>query len=189
MNTKFFKSKLAKLIEQRNGFMVLALGLIVLCLILVLLVFNLAGRERIIISPPVVNKSFWVTNSEVSAEYLSEMSTFFAYMRLNVTPENVDYQHEALLRFVDSSYYGVFKGQLVAERDHLVDEHINTAFYPAQVKVDAKQLKVMISGDIHSSISDEKFTPRNVTYEIVYSYNQGRLLIKSFNEIYKHAEN
>jgi conjugal transfer pilus assembly protein TraE len=188
MNIKFFKSKLAKLIEQRNGFMVLALGLMVLCLIFILLVFRLVGRERIIISPPVVNKSFWVTNSEVSVEYLSEMTIFFAYMRLNVTPENVDYQHEALLRFVDSSYYGTFKGQLVAQRDHLVDEHINTAFYPAQVKVDAKKLRVLISGNIHSSISDEKFAPRYVTYEIVYTYNQGRLLIKLFNKIYENTE-
>jgi len=76
VRTGFYKSELAKLIEQRNGYMILAAGLIVLSIILGLLAFHLAGRERIVVTPPVLNKSFWVTNGEVSEEYLSEMTLF-----------------------------------------------------------------------------------------------------------------
>jgi conjugal transfer pilus assembly protein TraE len=189
MRTGFYKSELAKLIEQRNGYMVLAAGLIVLSIILGLLVFHLAGREKVIIAPPVLNKSFWVTNSEVSEEYLSEMSLFFVYMRLNVTPDNSQYQHEVLLRFADPKYHGSFKSQLVSERDYLGEEHLTTAFYPTKVSVDTKRLKVVITGELHTTVVNEPLTSQTAVYEVLYNYNHGRLLIKSFVEVNKHAEN
>jgi conjugal transfer pilus assembly protein TraE len=188
MRTGFYKSELAKLIEQRNGYMILAAGLIVLCLILSLLAFHLAGREKIIVAPPVLNKSFWVTNSEVSEEYLSEMSLFFVYMRLNVTPDNSQYQHEALLRFADSKYHGAFKNQLSRERDYLIEEHLSTAFYPTKVSVNTKRLKVVITGELHTTVTNELLTPQTAVYEVLYSYNHGRLLIKSFIEVNEHEE-
>jgi len=183
MNIKFYKSQLTRLVEQRNGYMLLAGGLIVLCILLVLLIFNLVGRERTIIAPPVVNKTFWVTNSEVSEEYLTEMSVFFAYMRLNVTPANVQYQHEVLLRFADPSFYGELEGQLELERKYLLNEHLNKAYYPSNLAVDIKNLKVRVIGTIHPSVGTEKFKEQNVVYEIKYGYKHGRLLIKAFGVV------
>jgi len=109
-------------------------------------------------------------------------------MRLNVTPDNAQYQHDALLRFADPKYHGAFKSQLASERDYLGEEHISTAFYPTKVSVDVKQLKVIVTGEIHTTVVNEPLTPQSAVYEVLYSYNQGRLLIKSFIEVNNHAE-
>ncbi len=186
MKSLIQKSRLAELMEQRNGYLVLASGLLMLCIFLVILSFYLSGRERVIVVPPIVERAFWVSNNEVSPEYLSEMTAFFAYLRLNVTPDSIDHQRQTLLHYTDPRYYGVLNDALVAERDQLFNQHITTAFYPVDVKVDAKALTAQITGDLLSSVGNTHMNPQRVSYQIHYRYDNGRLLVSNFQEVKIH---
>ena len=62
------------------------------------------------------------------------MTTFFAYLRLNVTSESADNQRQLLLRYVDPRYFGVLNAALIAERDRITTSHVSTAFYPVNVR-------------------------------------------------------
>jgi conjugal transfer pilus assembly protein TraE len=177
------KSRLSVLVKQRNGYLVLASGLMLLSFILTLLCFYLSHRERIILVPPTITRSFWVTHNEVSPEYLSEMTTFFAYLRLNVTPENADSQRQLLLRYVDPRYFGTLNTLLIAERDHITSQHVSTAFYPVNVKVNTKTLSVLIIGDLVSTVGSAQIASQRVTYEVRYRSDQGRLLVSQFQEV------
>lgn len=181
------KSHITKLIEQRNGYLVLASGLLLLCMVLCILVFYTSSHERTVVVPPVVERSFWVTNQEVSSEYLSEMSLFFANLRLNLTPANVDSQRHILLRYTDPSFYGSLNNLLVAERDRISQQHINTAFYPNDVKVDTKILTTIITGDLYSGVGTTQLSPQHVTYQIKFTYHNGRLLVSGFQEVKNNA--
>jgi conjugal transfer pilus assembly protein TraE len=177
------KSRLSVLVRQRNGYLVLASGLLLLSFILSLLCFYLSGRERIILVPPTITHSFWVTHTDVSPEYLSEMTTFFAYLRLNVTPENADSQRQLLLRYVDPRYYGALNTLLIAEHDRITSQHVSTVFYPVNVKVNAKTLSVLIIGDLVSTVGTAQIASQRVTYEVRYRSDQGRLLVSQFREV------
>ncbi len=186
MRSIFQKTRIVQLIEQRNGYMVLACGLTVLCLLLVILSFYLSDRERIIITPPLVEHGFWVTNSEVSSQYLADMTTFFMYLRLNVTPESADNQRQSLLRYVYPSDYGAFNTLLISERDRIIAQHISSAFYPVNMQIDAKALSVMITGDLISSVGTTQLSPQRVAYFVKYHYSNGRLLVEQFQEVKPH---
>ena len=90
MKLSHYRSQLEKVIAHRNGYLVLALASLAHSFLLAILNIVLIGRERIILTPPTIEKSFWVSAHHVSAEYLSEMTTFFAYLRLNATPDTID---------------------------------------------------------------------------------------------------
>jgi len=182
MHAAHLKSRLQKLIAQRNGYLMLAAGLLLLSLLLSLMVWRLIGRERVIITPPVVHRTFWVDHDEVSAEYLAEMTTFFAQLRLTVTPSSAPFQHATLLRYTDSAHYGELKNELVAEADHLTQSHISLAFYPVRVETDAKHLQARIEGDLYSTIGNAPATPIRIAYRVMYRYNEGRLLLQTFEE-------
>lgn len=182
MRFSIHNSRVNKLLAQRNGYLVLSAGLLLVCLLLSTMVLRLIGRERTIIVPPVVHSSFWVDHQEVSPEYLAEMTNFFAQLRLTVNPSNAAYQREALLRYTDPSYYGALKNELVAEADHLEASHISLAFYPVNLQVDAKHLVARITGDLQANVGDDPLPAERVSYHIVYRYDQGRLLLKSFSE-------
>jgi conjugal transfer pilus assembly protein TraE len=180
------QSRLNHLIKQRNGYLVLAAGLLLICLFLTLLCFSLSHRERIVLVPPNISHSFWVTSSQASPEYLSEMTTFFAYLRLNVTPVSSDSQRELLLRYVDPRHFGALNTALIAERDRMAAEHLSTAFYPVTVRVNAKALSAIIVGDLIATVGKEQLSSKRIAYQLQYRYDQGRLFVSQFQEMKTH---
>src|ERR1700722_5313607 len=136
MKSLIQKSELRKLKEHRNGYLVLSVGLLILCIMLAALCFCMMNREKTILTPPQIERTFWVSGSEVSPEYLSEMTAFFAWLRLNITPDSADHQRDLLLRYTDPNYYGALKNDLIAEHDRITQQHISMAFYPVNIKVD-----------------------------------------------------
>lgn len=187
MNFSLAHNQLEKIFAQRNGYMMLAIGSTMVCLLQTLLIFFLVGRERIVVIPPGTEKSFWVSASQVSPEYLSEMTTFFANLRLNVTPDNTTMQRDIFLRYTDPAYYNILKSQLIHEADNVADQHASFAFYPVNIKVDSKHFKAMIEGDLKSFVGDAALPTKRMKYIVSYRYDAGRLLVKSFEEVKPNA--
>lgn len=183
MQIAHHKSRLQQLIAQRNGYLVLAAGLLILSLLLTISVCRLIGRERIVVVPPVVNQSFWLDSQTVSPEYLSQMTTFFAQLRLNMTPSSAEYQRQTLLRYTDPSYYGDFNNELVAEADHLTQTHTSLVFYPVDLSVDTHRLTAQLSGDLSGTVGNVPLPVKRVTYRLTYCYAQGRLWLQSFQMV------
>ncbi len=183
MKTAIQQSRLQELIAKRNGYLVLSVGLLLLCVLLSMMILRLIGRERIVITPPVIQRSFWVDNSQVSPEYLTEMTIFLAQLRLTVTPTSAEYQRETLLRYTDASFYGGFKNELVAEADHLTKSHLSLAFYPTNIMVDSQNLNARITGDLISTIGNAPLPAARVIYQVRYRYINGQLRLQSFQEL------
>lgn len=187
MRLSFEKGQIEKLLKERNGYMMLALGSLLICLIQLILVFVLIGREKIVIVPASIEKSFWVSSHSVSPEYLAEMALFFANLRLNITPESAQFQRDTLLRYTDPNYYGSFKSKLVEEGDRVSEQHLSIAFFPVGFpKVDEKNLKVIVDGDVKAYVGESAIPTKRMSYLITFTFNSSRLLVKSFEEV-KHA--
>lgn len=187
MQSLIHHSRLTELIKQRNGYLVLASGLLILSLLLLGFCFYLSDREKVVLVPPSIQNKFWVSASAASPEYLSEMTVFFAYLRLNQTPESADTQRQLLLRYTDPRYFSELDNRLVAERDRIVSQHVSTAFYPVNIKVDAKSNSAKITGDLLSTIGSLSLPPQRVVYEIHYHYDNGRLWVADFEEMKVHV--
>ena len=87
-----------KQVRQANRGLSLWLGLLVAGHLLSLVVIlGLIGRERIIVVPPSLEKSFWVSGNTVSREYLEQMGAFVAWLVLDVSPSSIRWKTETLL--------------------------------------------------------------------------------------------
>jgi conjugal transfer pilus assembly protein TraE len=182
------KSRLQHLIQYRNGYLVLASGSLVLNILLVVFLFFMIGRERIVVVPPEINKAFWLTSNRVSPDYLSEMVLYLNSLSFNLTPANANMQHRVLLRYVDPSYYETVKIKFIEIEDRVKKEHITMAFYPSEPpKVDANKLIARITGDLQYTVGDIQLPPQRVTYQYGFRYTQGRLTLTSFPEVKTHA--
>ncbi len=177
------KSRLQHLIQQRNGYLVFGCGSLILNMLLVTFLFTMIGRERVVIVPPEIHKSFWVTSNNVSPEYLSEMVLFLSSLSLNLTPNNASMQHTVLLRYVDPVYLDTLKKQLIEVEDRLKKEHMTMTFFPGDVKVDTDKLAARVSGDLQYWIGDIQPPSQHVTYLYQFRYKQGRLTLASFREV------
>lgn len=181
------QSRLQYLLNNRNGYLLLAFCSMLLNIFLAFVILCTIGNERIILIPPNIQKSFWVTNSQVSADYLTEMSLFFANLRLNITPANALLQHDLLLRYVGSEYYNDLKLNLGEERDILKKDHITTAFFPSDIAVDLKHLKTKIKGNIYQTIGETHLPAQAKIYELSFNYKNSKLSVGSFTEVKANA--
>ena len=186
MQLTHYKSRLQGILAQRNGYLVLAALLALVSVLLAVSVCRLIGRERIVITPPIVNQAYWVEAKAVSPEYLSQMASFLAQLRLNLTPGNAAYQQETLLRYTDPSYYGDLKNELVNEAEQLAKTHTSLIFYPVEVTVDAKQLTAQLTGDLSATVGNDHLPVQRIHYQLQFRYSEGRLWLKSFEEIKDH---
>ena len=186
MDYAHYRSEIAQLIARRNGYVLLALASLALCIALVGLVFCLLGREKIVLVPSTVEKSFWVARNASSPEYLSEMSTFFAVLRLNTTVASAPAQHQTLLRYTDPRAYGALKSQLAQEASRLQEQHLAFAFFPIDTQVDSAHLTAFVIGDLQSTVGENILATQRVQYQLRYRWAAGRLWLCSFEEV-KHA--
>ena len=115
------------------------------------------------------------------------MSEFFVGLRFTVSPSSVHQQRETLLRYVDPVAYEAIKAQMLAEAEHINKEHISAVFYPVDVKVNAQALTAQITGDVVTVVGISALPAQRLVYEILYRYHNGRLWVKSFEEVKAHA--
>lgn len=171
------------MIEQRNGYLLLSSGLLILCLVLSFTIIFLSGRERIILVPPDMKKDIWVSNNQASREYLTRITFALSQLALNVTADNVNYQQEQLLQYADPSYYTKLKPELLAIADKIKNEHITTAFFPMDIKVDCEHNEAIITGDLKTFVGDTTLPTKRVSYHFVYRFNAFSPLITLFEEV------
>ena len=187
MHWSTYQSVLQKLYHHRNGYLLLSAGLLLLNILLVLLAMSLENRERIILIPPTIERSFWVNQKSVSPEYLAEMSTFFVGLRCSVTVSNASAQRDILLRYIEPRFYDSLKNTLIQEAQQLSKNHVSTVFYPTSVQVDAKQFLAHVTGDLIAIVGNTTLPAQRVTYQLRYRYDTGRLWVSAFEEIKSHA--
>ena len=98
---------------------VLLAGSVLANIILATLAIRASGRERIVVLPPAVHRSFWVEPERVSREYLEQMGYFLAQLVLDVTPQSTDYQAKVLLQYASPGATGALRATLAATAERL----------------------------------------------------------------------
>jgi len=177
-------SKLREVVQNRNSLLVIVAGLLLLLVLLSLVLIKQAGqKERILIVPPLLEKSFWVDTNRVSATYLEQMASFFAQLALTVSPSSVDKNHEVLLQYTHPLGYGKLKADLLQKSEKIKAQHVSTVFYPVSFDVNTQDFSVIITGDFMRLIGQEKLPALRKRYRVNFVYNQGQLTVNTFKEI------
>ena len=158
-------------------------GSIALNIVTAMTAYRLVGSERIVVVPPNVNKSFWVENDRVSAEYLEQMGYFLVQLALNVTPQSVDYQSKLLLQYVAPGSYGEIKTAMTIVAERLKRDGASTVFSARNLTTDERGLKVAIQGSLTTFIGDRRVSEVTKSYLVELQYALGKLTIKSFKEV------
>ena len=182
MKTLLWKTYIDLLKERRNGYLLLASGSILLNILMAGVIALTVGRERVILVPPEIERPLSVTSTHVSPEYLSDMSLFLSDLLLNVTPDNAAVQHAVFLRYVAPDKYGKLKGELLAQEEHLVKEHMTVTFNRTGTGVDLKHMAAKITGVVEYRSGTTVLSRRPVSWRMTFGWHLGRLTVKSFEE-------
>lgn len=175
---KDLKVLLATVRQQRLAI----LGLVVCLGLALLIMFNMVGRERIVLTPPAIDKSFWVAKDRVSASYLEQMGGFMAYLTLDVSPSSIEWKKAMLLQYVAPDVYGVLQTRQDLEADRLKRLNATTQFSVAQLVPDEDTLSVHLKGRLATFINGTRTSDVDKEYVVGFDYTGNRIQLKRFEE-------
>ena len=157
-------------------------GSMLVNIVLAVFAVRLAGRERVVVVPPTIHKTFWVESDRVSAEYLEQMGYFLMQLTLNVTPMSVDHQAKLLLQYAAPASFGELRAALAAAGQRLKRDSASTVFSAQDISVDERGLRVGVRGQLTTYISDRRVSDVSKGYAIELQYTSGRVFLKAFRE-------
>jgi conjugal transfer pilus assembly protein TraE len=157
-------------------------GSMLVNLVLAVFAVRLAGRERVVVVPPTIHKTFWVESDRVSAEYLEQMAYFLMQLTLNVTPVSVDHQSRVLLQYAAPASFGELRTALLATAERLKRDGASTVFSAQDLAVDERAMRVGVRGQLATFISDRRVSEVSKGYAIELQYSGGRVFLKAFRE-------
>ena len=149
---------------------------------LISLTYSAIGRERTVIIPPEVHKSFWVDNAAVSKEYLEQMGTWILDLETSLTGHNIEWKHNQVLKYVIPGSYSKLKSYMDGIAVTYRRDNLATAFNVQTMNVEQDKLRVTFSGILTTFMGDRKIADNNKTYIIEFLYTGTKLYLKTFEE-------
>lgn len=173
-----------KQVRRLNQRLTLWLSLLVAGHLLALfLILGLAGRERTIVVPPTLEKSFWVSGHAVSREYLEQMGAFVAWLVLDVSPASIRWKTDTLLGYVEPDQYAALKTQQELETGRLQKLNASTNFLPQQLVANEDEQQVLIRGRLRTQVNAVETSNVAKAYRVQFRYDGGRIQLRSFQEV------
>jgi conjugal transfer pilus assembly protein TraE len=167
----------------QNKRLALVAGALGLCLLLSLvIILNMLGRERTIVSPPALKQSFWLTSSTASASYIEEMSLWISSLILDVTPDDVAYKSKLLLQYAHPESHGKLKERQDLEIARLKRDNLSTYFVLATVHANADQLSAVLTGKLHTLINGARVADQERHFLVKWRMDGGRAHLVEFAE-------
>lgn len=164
--------------------------LMVLCAVLIasnllLTIFAMYQSRKVwtLVVPTVITQPFKFNKLQVDNNYLQQMSLFFLGERLNVTPETVDASYSLLLGYLSAEDYHDIDTVLSHEAKTIKEGKISSTFFANKIQVLPNKLTVNIDGTLSLWAGSQFISVEKKSYVLQYTYNNGRLLIKTFSEV------
>lgn len=156
--------------------------LVIISIILAATTFKLSDKMMVTMVPPEINKSFWVSNSGASEEYLEEMALFVSQLTQNHTPKNIDYKHEQFLKYVHPSSYGSIKSFLDDQAEYVKSNNVSQIYHPDSARIDIAQGIVQLTGVRERWVNEEPLPSKQIVLRVSFDYDSGLISVKQLKE-------
>lgn len=140
------------------------------------------GLEKIVIVPPTINKSFWLSGTEVSKDYLEQMAYWYAGLVLNATPATGEYQKQMFLRYATPSDVGRLTTEAATRLEYLAKNSASTLFTVEALTTNEGLMKVALTGGLSTFVGEKRIENRRTNFVIGFAFINGRLYVKEFKE-------
>ncbi len=152
-------------------------------ILVIALVFNI-NRETIVLSPQVAPEyKLWIKKSQASPEYLNSLSRNTLDLLLNITPNNVNAQHQELMRMVVSQYRNELQFRLTEIAKQISQNSLAQNFYIENIRIINDSNTVYIRGMLNQYIDRNVFSSNIQTYKLTFVVNNYMIQLQNIELI------
>ena len=181
--------------EGRNRVIILALSALgVLVFILAIsnaitgaLAWHFYKTQKTITTPMMFDRPFMSDAASGDAALNGMLVRSLMNLRLSVTPETVDNQHAALLRFVPAEYRDDMKKQLAAEAEYIKKNGVTSVFRIDDEITDTTTGDIIAHGTLSASTTNGNLKislpDAHKAYRVSVHYVDGLIRLMAFPEV------
>lgn len=159
-------------------------GMLFVSILLIVVTFFQMFFQSTHLLPNGEGKPYSISRTTASKEYLADLTYDWMGWWGNITPDNIGYVDERLLKMVDSNGYGEVKAQLNETKQRVKTHQISTVWQPREMEVDTKQYKVIATGSMRTYLGGTMTSDVPKKFQVIYRINtQGRAYVHSFKEL------
>ncbi len=173
-----YKFKLDKYIYENWTFRITTTILVGIIAYQTWLIGEKANNQKVVVLPPKVTKSFWVSGNQVSKSYLEQMAQMIAFYLFNISPNTAKLSVDNILLYVEPQFYSKVKTLLYKQVKYIQENDISRVFYPSIIKVDKPGL-IQVIGVKRDIIGNKIVSQDQIELDIGYRIKQGRFWINS----------
>jgi conjugal transfer pilus assembly protein TraE len=182
MNKEQANSDLKDLRSTVNRQRIANMGLVAGIFVSLLIILNIVGRERTLITPPTISKSFWIEHGRVDPAYLEQMGAWIATLILDVSPQSIEFKKTTLLGYVTPADYGALQTRQNLEAERLKRLNATTQFSVDQIVAD-ENLTVWLKGRLATFINGQRTSDTEKAYRVIFEDSGSRIHLKKFEEV------
>lgn len=145
-------------------------------------VYQLATSKSRTVVPPTISKAFTVSDGQVDESYLQQMGEYMTYLKLNVTPGNVNRRYGQLLDYVASDRWNEIQPQLVREASLVVKNNVSSTFFVDETQVNLDDLKVRFKGTLQKWVGNRALNQEPISYVVQFTYTHSVLELVSMTK-------
>lgn len=178
------KITILALSKALNGLLLLfTIGLLFTVVILGgTLATQINSKSRTLV-PPTISQAFTVSDGAVDSSYLQQMGEYVTYLKLNMTPNNVERQYGQLLDYVGSEAWPNIQPTLMADAQQIIKENVSSRFDVDTVNVSVPTLKVKLTGTLQKHVGSRALDPEHASYIVDFAYEYGEISLLSIRKI------
>jgi hypothetical protein len=179
MEQKVLISSHDKVFKQRNFFIITSSILLISNLLLCL---KTIYSDNKVIMVPGISQEMTVHGNSVSQGYLEEMSHMFLAHLLDLTPKDVAYKKERVLKYTTANGFRDIAKYFDEQINRLNKFKISTHFTPTQLSIDMQSLQVTAKGILTSHFGKEGEEEKEISCTLSFEYKGGILRLKEFGQ-------
>lgn len=167
--------------NYRTAFwLIFSFGLLASNVMLANLVMTKDVREKTIVVPAVIERSFVIDGNTPSAEYYEMITNSFASKLLTYHKKNVRYQFDSVLRHVAPESYNDMKLKLDVEAGRVIRNGLVSTFHVVGAHVNGNE--VVLNGILSGSIGSQLVSEKEKYFRFQYRFDN-ELRLVAFSEV------
>ena len=180
--------EISEILETKLGIsrllQLLLVGFMASTLLLSLRLVTHQDKERVIVTPPLIDKTFWVERDDVAPELVLDMGIFLAQLAYTVSPASVEFPSKAILKYASPEAYGTLKEATSVAAARMHEDQSSTVFTPRSYLLDKRPGKKVVAfmGDLKTYVTNNLVSTRGVAIMVGFKYQNGRLYIDQMKE-------
>jgi conjugal transfer pilus assembly protein TraE len=172
------------MLARQNKFLWFTIAGLSTALILTLMVaWAGMGATRTVVTPPKIEKSFWITDNTASGDYIEQMGQWVSYLTLDVTADNVQYKSDLLLKLAHPDYHGALQQKLRVNAEKIRRDNAVTSFDVRTVRSAPDVLAAVLTGQLTVHINGKLVKTEIRHFLVRFALDGGKAQLIQFKQV------